>query len=136
MTTDHKELIAELRKRSIHLMDSGGFGNAWFDTMKLIDKAADALEEAWQVDADLDSRLEDASKQGHYSAVRWVLGHLNLTGDRGSTTYEEILRGCGRKQIIQSAIDDDELEFTGLGEYVKKYGTRAERRLINSQKDR
>ncbi|OBU52259.1 hypothetical protein [Stenotrophomonas maltophilia] len=77
--------------------------------------------------------LGEVRREGHDCAIRYVLGYLNGTGDLASTQYEEILNGCGRASIIRSAIRDGELEFTGLGRWVAKYGTDAERALIDSQ---
>lgn len=77
--------------------------------------------------------LDAARREGHDCAIRYVLGYLNGTGDLASTQYGEILNGCGRESIIRSAIRDGELEFTGLGRWVAKYGTDAERALIGSQ---
>lgn len=77
--------------------------------------------------------LDSARHEGHDCAIRYVLGYLNGTGDLASTQYGEILNGCGRESIIRSAIRDGELEFTGLGQWVAKYGTDAERALIDSQ---
>ncbi|WP_206618714.1 hypothetical protein, partial [Mesorhizobium sp. M7A.T.Ca.US.000.02.1.1] len=77
--------------------------------------------------------LDAARREGHDCAIRYVLGYLNGTGDLASTQYGEILNGCGRESIIRSAIRDGELEFTGLGRWVAKYGTDAERALIDSQ---
>lgn len=76
--------------------------------------------------------LDSARHEGHDCAIRYVLGYLNGTGDLASTQYGEILNGCGRESIIRSAIRDGELEFTGLGRWVAKYGTDAERALISS----
>ena len=76
--------------------------------------------------------LDAARHEGHDCAIRYVLGYLNGTGDMASTQYGEILNGCGRESIIRSAIRDGELEFTGLGQWVAKYGTDAERALIGS----
>jgi hypothetical protein len=58
-------------------------------------------------------------QDGHDSAIRYVLGYLNGTGDCGSTAYEEILRGCGKEQIIASARKDGEMRFTGLDKYLR-----------------
>lgn len=77
--------------------------------------------------------LNSARHEGHDCAIRYVLGYLNGTGDMASTQYGEILNSCGRESIIRSAIRDGELEFTGLGEWVTKYGTDAERALIDGK---
>ncbi|MGQ5243989.1 hypothetical protein ACULMA_04840 [Xanthomonas arboricola pv. corylina] len=71
-----------------------------------------------------------AESRGFNGAIRYVLGYFNGTGDRGSTAYEEILNACGREQIIRSAVEDGELEFTGLGWYVENYGTEQDRNLL------
>ena len=63
---------------------------------------------------------EQGSQDGHDSAIRWVLGYLNGTGDCGSTAYEEILTGCDKEQIIRSARKDHEMRFTGLDEYLRR----------------
>ncbi len=77
--------------------------------------------------------LERARDEGHDGAIRYVLGYLNGVGDCGSTAYDEILNACGRERIIRSAVEDDELEFTGLGRWVEIYGTADDRALIDSQ---
>ncbi|WP_199849306.1 hypothetical protein [Stenotrophomonas maltophilia] len=77
--------------------------------------------------------LERARDEGHDGAIRYVLGYLNGVGDCGSTAYDEILNACGRERIIRSAVEDDELEFTGLGRWVEMYGTADDRALIDSQ---
>ncbi|SMR69331.1 MULTISPECIES: hypothetical protein [Stenotrophomonas] len=77
--------------------------------------------------------LERARNEGHDGAIRYVLGYLCGMGDWGSTQYVEILNGCGRESIIRSAIEDGELEFTGLGRWVAERGTDEERALIASQ---
>ncbi|WP_353099147.1 Lar family restriction alleviation protein [Stenotrophomonas lactitubi] len=77
--------------------------------------------------------LERARNEGHDGAIRYVLGYLCGMGDWGSTQYVEILNGCGRESIIRSAIEDGELEFTGLGRWVEERGTDEERALIASQ---
>lgn len=69
--------------------------------------------------------LDRANQAGHDSAVRYVLGYLNGTGDCGSTAYEEILRGCGEEQIIASARKDGEMRFTGLDKYLRREKQRA-----------
>ncbi len=81
-----------------------------------------------------DAELKAAQDAGHTGAIRWVLGHLNGHGECGGTYYEEILNWCGREQIIQSAIDNDELEFTGLADFIKKYGTPAEKRKVRARR--
>lgn len=63
---------------------------------------------------------EQGVQDGHDSAIRYVLGYLNGTGDCGSTMYEEILHGCGREQIIASAQKDREMKFTGLDRYLRR----------------
>ena len=63
---------------------------------------------------------EQGQKDGHDSAIRWVLGYLNGRGDCGSTIYQEILEGCGEGQIIASARKDHEMRFTGLDRYVRR----------------
>ncbi|HDS1187385.1 TPA: hypothetical protein QDZ97_000126 [Stenotrophomonas maltophilia] len=77
--------------------------------------------------------LERVRDEGHDGAIRYVLGYLNGVGDCGSTAYDEILNACGRERIIRSAVEDDELEFTGLGRWVEMYGTADDRALIDSQ---
>lgn len=77
--------------------------------------------------------LERARDEGHDGAIRYVLGHLNGTGDCGSTAYDEILNACGRERIIRSAVEDGELEFTGLGRWVEMYGTAEDRALIDGK---
>ncbi len=77
--------------------------------------------------------LERARDEGHDGAIRYVLGYLNGVGDCGSTAYDEILNVCGRERIIRSAVEDDELEFTGLGRWVEMYGTADDRALIDSK---
>jgi hypothetical protein len=77
--------------------------------------------------------LDAARREGHDCAIRYVLGYLNGAGDLASTQYGEILNGCGRESIIRSAIRDGELEFTGLGRWVAKYGTDAERALLDGK---
>lgn len=77
--------------------------------------------------------LERARNEGHDGAIRYVLGYLFGMGDWGSTQYVEILNGCGRESIIRSAIEDGELEFTGLGRWVAERGTDEERALIHSK---
>ncbi|HDS1602011.1 hypothetical protein I5V52_01265 [Stenotrophomonas maltophilia] len=77
--------------------------------------------------------LERARDEGHDGAIRYVLGYLNGAGDCGSTAYDEILNACGRERIIRSAVEDGELEFTGLGRWVEMYGTAEDRALIDSQ---
>lgn len=79
------------------------------------------------------SDLDVARREGHDSAIRYVLGYLNGRGDCGSTQYEEILNGCGREDIIRSAVVDGELEFTGLDRYVEQYGTAGERAVIRAK---
>lgn len=85
-----------------------------------------AGSEAWKAE------LRAAQDDGHDCAIRYVLGYLNGAGDCGSTYYEEILNSCGRDRIIKSAITDGELEFTGLAEYIKRDGTRAEKRRVRA----
>lgn len=63
---------------------------------------------------------EQGRQDGHDSAIRYVLGYLNGTGNCGSTEYEEILKGCGREQIIASARRNNEMKFTGLGKYLRR----------------
>lgn len=77
--------------------------------------------------------LERARDEGHDGAIRYVLGYLNGAGNCGSTAYDEILNACGRERIIRSAVEDGELEFTGLGRWVEMYGTAEDRALIDSQ---
>lgn len=77
--------------------------------------------------------LERARDEGHDGAIRYVLGYLNGTGDCGSTAYDEILNACGRERIIRSAVEDGELEFTGLGRWVEMYGTAEDRALIDGK---
>lgn len=77
--------------------------------------------------------LERARNEGHDGAIRYVLGYLCGMGDWGSTQYVEILNGCGRESIIRSAIEDGELEFTGLGRWVAERGTDEERALVASK---
>lgn len=79
-----------------------------------------------------DAELRKARDEGHDSAIRFVLGHLKLHGDVGGTVYEELLRASGREQIIRSAIEHDELDFTGLREYVLEYGSRKEKALVRA----
>ncbi len=90
-------------------------------------KAARADATAQAVD------LERARDEGHDGAIRYVLGYLNGTGDCGSTVYDEILNACGRERIIRSAVEDGELEFTGLGRWVEMYGTAEDRALIDGK---
>lgn len=77
--------------------------------------------------------LEKARDEGHDGAIRYVLGYLNGVGDWGSTQYVEILNACGRERIIQSAVQDGELEFTGLGRWVAERGTDKDRALIDQR---
>lgn len=63
---------------------------------------------------------EQGVQDGYDSAIRYVLGYLNGTGDCGSTAYEEILNGCDREQIIASARKDGEMKFTGLDRYLRR----------------
>lgn len=77
--------------------------------------------------------LERARDEGHDGAIRYVLGYLNGVGDWGSTQYVELLNACGRERIIRSAVEDGELDFTGLGRWVAERGTDEERALIDSQ---
>lgn len=79
--------------------------------------------------------LERARDEGHDGAIRYVLGYLNGVGDWGSTQYVEILNACGRERIIRSAVQDGELEFTGLGRWVAERGTDEDRALIDIQRD-
>ncbi|WWW37221.1 hypothetical protein V8017_11435 [Stenotrophomonas rhizophila] len=77
--------------------------------------------------------LEKARDEGHDGAIRYVLGYLNGVGDWGSTQYVEILNACDRERIIQSAVQDGELEFTGLGRWVAERGTDKDRALIDQR---
>ncbi|WP_312738829.1 hypothetical protein [Stenotrophomonas sp.] len=77
--------------------------------------------------------LERARDEGHDGAIRYVLGYLNGVGDWGSTQYVELLNACGRERIIRSAVEDGELDFTGLGRWVAERGTDEERALIDSK---
>ncbi len=79
-----------------------------------------------------DVKLKAAETAGHDCAIRYVLGYLNGTGDCGGTMYEEIINGCGRERIIQSAIENGELEFTGLADFIKTDGTAAEKRKVRA----
>lgn len=90
-------------------------------------EAAEEYKPAQAVD------LERARDEGHDGAIRYVLGYLNGTGDCGSTAYDEILNACGRERIIRSAVEDGELEFTGLGQWVELYGTAEDRALIDGK---
>lgn len=90
-------------------------------------EAAEEYKPAQAVD------LERARDEGHDGAIRYVLGYLNGTGDCGSTAYDEILNACGRERIIRSAVEDGELEFTGLGRWVEMYGTAEDRALIDGK---
>ena len=112
--------------------ECGGIGAIWdtTDYQNMSDEMSQPLAAPPTQAMDLDA----ARSEGHYSAVRYVLGYLNGRGDCGSTQYEEILNGCGRHGTIKSAVQDDELEFTGLGDYVEKYGTAEDRALIESGK--
>jgi hypothetical protein len=112
--------------------ECGGIGAIWdtTDYQNMSDEMSQPLAATPAQAVDLDA----ARSEGHYSAVRYVLGYLNGRGDCGSTQYEEILNGCGRHGTIKSAVQDDELEFTGLGDYVEKYGTAEDRALIDSGK--
>lgn len=76
--------------------------------------------------------LKAAEDAGHDCAIRYVLGYLNGTGDCGGTMYEEIINACGRERIIQSAIENGELEFTGLADFIKVDGTTAEKRKVRA----
>lgn len=78
--------------------------------------------------------LEKARDEGHDGAIRYVLGYLNGVGDWGSTQYVEILNACGRERIIRSAIEDEELEFTGLGRWVVERGADEDRALLDEHK--
>lgn len=77
--------------------------------------------------------LERARDEGHDAAIRYVLGYLNGVGDCGSTAYDEILNACGRERIIRSAVEDGELDFTGLGRWVEMYGSADDRALIDGK---
>jgi len=77
--------------------------------------------------------LEKARDEGHDGAIRYVLGYLNGVGDWGSTQYVELLNACGRERIIQSAVQDDELDFTGLARWVAERGTDKDRALIGQR---
>jgi hypothetical protein len=77
--------------------------------------------------------LEHARDEGHDGAIRYVLGYLNGVGDWGSTQYVEILNACGRERIIHSAVQNGELEFTGLGRWVAERGTDQDRALIDQR---
>lgn len=90
-------------------------------------EAAEEYKPAQAVD------LERARDEGHDGAIRYVLGYLNGTGDCGSTAYDKILNACGRERIIRSAVEDGELEFTGLGRWVEMYGTAEDRALIDGK---
>ncbi|MGE4460617.1 MAG: hypothetical protein AB7D31_15335 [Stenotrophomonas sp.] len=79
-----------------------------------------------------DAELKAAHDSGHDTGIRWVLGYLNGAGECGGTYYEEILAGCDRERIIQSAIENGELEFTGLADYIKEEGTPAEKRKVRA----
>lgn len=92
-------------------------------------RAANLLEQALAACA---AELKAAQDDGHDCAIRYVLGYLNGAGECGGTYYEEILDSCGRERIIQSAINDGELDFTGLGDYIRKYGTAAEKRKVRA----
>lgn len=61
-----------------------------------------------------------ANKDGFCSAICYVLGYLNGTGDNGSTQYEEILHGAGHDDIVAFARKNGEMGFTGLGRYLRK----------------
>lgn len=118
-------ITPEMRAAFRRAYREGGF---WADRL---DTALDAMMRAAPPAQAVD--LDSARREGHDCAIRYVLGYLNGTGDLASTQYGEILNGCGRESIIRSAIMDGELEFTGLGRWVAKYGTDAERALIGSQ---
>lgn len=61
-----------------------------------------------------------ASDDGFNSAICYVLGYLNGTGDCGSTSYVEILEGVGEDQVISYARRNHEMRFTGLSTYLRR----------------
>ncbi|MFL4619005.1 hypothetical protein ACJ6WH_10170 [Stenotrophomonas maltophilia] len=123
-----EEVADELAARiaSITGVDIGEHSSANCPWQNAIE-AAEAYQPAQAVD------LERARDEGHDGAIRYVLGYFNGTGDCGSTAYDEILNGCGRERIIRSAVEDGELEFTGLGQWVEMYGTAEDRALIDGK---
>ena len=107
----------------------GGGGLQWIGPMPPIGTKLYAAPPAQAVDLN----LEAARHEGYDCAIRYVLGYFSGTGNWASTQYEEILNNCGRESIIRSAINEGELEFTGLGRWVAEYGTDAEKALLNKK---
>jgi hypothetical protein len=69
---------------------------------------------------EMSARERAAGDDGFNSAICYVLGYLNGTGDCGSTAYEEILTGAGEEQVIAYARRNHEMRFTGLATYVRR----------------